>query len=70
MNQKPKLLDLYCCAGGAGRGYADAGFEVTGVDISPMPTSAPKRWASTGCQATNFAKPSHPHTRSTWGCNS
>lgn len=28
-----KLLDLYCKAGGASRGYADAGFEVTGVDI-------------------------------------
>lgn len=29
---KPKLLDLYCCAGGSGRGYADAGFDVYGVD--------------------------------------
>lgn len=29
---KPMLLDVYCCAGGAGRGYADAGFEVVGVD--------------------------------------
>lgn len=25
---KPRLLDLFCKAGGAGRGYADAGFEV------------------------------------------
>jgi DNA (cytosine-5)-methyltransferase 1 len=33
---KPRLLDLFCCAGGAGRGYADAGFEVTGVDIEPQ----------------------------------
>lgn len=30
---KPRLLDLFCCAGGAGMGYARAGFEVTGVDI-------------------------------------
>lgn len=30
---KPKLLDLYCGAGGAAAGYAKAGFEVTGVDI-------------------------------------
>lgn len=31
------LLDLYCCAGGAGKGYADAGFTVTGVDRDPQP---------------------------------
>ena len=29
----PVLLDLFCCQGGASRGYADAGFEVLGVDI-------------------------------------
>lgn len=28
-----RLLDLFCCQGGAGAGYAAAGFEVTGVDI-------------------------------------
>lgn len=30
---KPRLLDLYCCAGGAGMGYARAGFDVIGVDV-------------------------------------
>jgi hypothetical protein len=30
---KPVLLDLYCCAGGATRGYQQAGFTVVGVDI-------------------------------------
>jgi len=34
---KPILVDLFCCGGGAGKGYADAGFEVWGVDINPQP---------------------------------
>jgi DNA (cytosine-5)-methyltransferase 1 len=34
---RPKLLDLCCCAGGAARGYHDAGFAVVGVDINPQP---------------------------------
>lgn len=30
-----KVLDLFCGAGGASKGYALAGFEVTGIDIKP-----------------------------------
>ena len=34
---KPKLLDLFCGAGGAAAGYARAGFTVTGIDNKPQP---------------------------------
>lgn len=33
---KPRLLDLFCGAGGAGMGYHRAGFEVTGIDMNPQ----------------------------------
>ena len=41
-----KLLDLYCKAGGASKGYADAGFEVIGIDIKKQ-----KRYPYTFIQA-------------------
>ncbi len=34
---KPRLLDLFCGAGGCTKGYQRAGFHVTGVDINPQP---------------------------------
>lgn len=37
IGNRPRLLDLFCCGGGAGMGYAQAGFEVVGVDIEHQP---------------------------------
>lgn len=34
--KRPRVLDLYCCQGGASRGYEDAGYAVVGVDIKPQ----------------------------------
>jgi DNA (cytosine-5)-methyltransferase 1 len=32
---RPRILDLFCCEGGAAVGYDRAGFEVVGVDLEP-----------------------------------
>ena len=37
MHLKPKLLDLFCGAGGCSVGYDRAGFEVIGVDTAQQP---------------------------------
>lgn len=37
MTERPLLLDLFCCEGGAATGYVHAGFDVIGVDRAAQP---------------------------------
>lgn len=40
---KPRLLDLFCCEGGASEGYRRAGFDVYGIDLFKHTNSKGKR---------------------------
>jgi len=77
--EKPRLLDLYCAAGGAAMGYHQAGFEVVGVDFNPQP-NYPFKFIKADClklgmdflqsfDAIHASPPCQAHTRkvATWG---
>jgi DNA (cytosine-5)-methyltransferase 1 len=66
---KPRLLDLFCGAGGCAKGYADAGFEVVGVDIAPQPhypyafiQADAMTFPLVGFQATHWSPPCQGYT--------
>lgn len=37
MSDRPRVLDLFCCSGGAAMGYHQAGYTVDGIDIADRP---------------------------------
>jgi DNA (cytosine-5)-methyltransferase 1 len=74
-NIKPVLLDLYCKAGGATKGYQNAGFYVIGVDIELQPNYCGDEFIQmdaleylrthniTGISAIHASPPCQAHTR-------
>ncbi len=51
MSERPRLLDLFCGAGGCTRGYQEAGFYVVGVDIAAQPNYCGDEYVNEGALA-------------------
>lgn len=69
-NSRPRLLDLFCGAGGAAVGYHRAGFDVTGVDIVDQPRypftfhlGDATTWPLTGYDAIHASPPCQAYSR-------
>lgn len=50
-HKRPRLLDLFCCEGGAAMGYHEAGFDVFGVDLFEKFTQSRYPFPSAKCDA-------------------
>jgi DNA (cytosine-5)-methyltransferase 1 len=69
---RPRLLDLFCGAGGASMGYHRAGFEVVGVDIVDQPhypftfvQADAMTYDLDGYDAIHASPPCHDHSTAT-----
>lgn len=73
MSARPRLLDLFCKAGGSSMGYHMAGFDVTGLDVDPQPrypfrfvqadvTTLDPEWLAAHFDAVAGSPPCQPHT--------
>jgi DNA (cytosine-5)-methyltransferase 1 len=72
---RPRLLDLFCGAGGAAVGYHRAGFDIVGIDIAPQPNypfefiqaDALKVLPIIGCfDVIHASPPCKAHTKTGW----
>jgi DNA (cytosine-5)-methyltransferase 1 len=70
---RPRLVDLFCAAGGAAKGYQRAGFYVVGVDINPQPNYCGDQFHQAdaftfpldGFDAIHASPPCHDHSTAT-----